>query len=98
MPLWRGQPYSPSPCTLGLTEDVKVLLLRFTGEIFTDYECAHMLLSPLRVLLCVFEHPGWRMSAYRDGQWQWMVHKKAPPGGRVRLGKPRRPAPGLLVA
>lgn len=54
MPLWRGQPYSPSPCTLGLTEDVKVLLLRFTGEIFTDYECAHLLLSlPFCVAGCL---------------------------------------------
>lgn len=41
MPLWRGQPYSPSVSTLGLANDVEVLLLRFTGEIFTDFECAH---------------------------------------------------------
>lgn len=39
MPLWKGQPYTPTQLTLGLQNDVPVLLIRFTGEVFQYYEC-----------------------------------------------------------
>ena len=39
MPLWKGQPYAPSQLSLGLQNDVPVLLIRFTGEVFQYYEC-----------------------------------------------------------
>ncbi|BDA50716.1 probable tyrosine-protein kinase BAZ1B at N-terminal half [Coccomyxa sp. Obi] len=40
MPLWKGQPYATSkPALLNLSSDsVEVLLIRFTGEIFTEFE------------------------------------------------------------
>lgn len=39
MPLWKGQPYSPSQPALNVSSDVDVLVVRFTGELFTSYEC-----------------------------------------------------------
>lgn len=38
MPLWKGQPYAPGPPSLNLSSDVQVFLIRFTGEIFTEFE------------------------------------------------------------
>lgn len=39
MPLWKGQPYAAAQPALGLQNDVPVLLIRFTGEVFQYYEC-----------------------------------------------------------
>ena len=76
MPLWRGQPFQTSACTLGLTEDVKVLLLRFTGEICTDYECAHLLQSPPYVLQGPPEPPKRSYSLSIDGQRRQMPARR----------------------
>ncbi len=46
MPLWKGQPYTPTQLTLGLQNDVPVLLIRFTGEVFQYYECVSWPLMP----------------------------------------------------